>query len=584
MSKGHTSMAALGAARIALLAGVSVAAIFAAGSAYAQTTTSFDNGGQYAINGSNPIGADFTNNNQMPGLGAIATTGANVLTDGNGVIISSSMTGVINDKNGTPVLTTYASENPSAAITGTGVNANKVLTIAAGGALADPASLPPTFTTDGGAPSGYTWADLTANDPNHSYSWTTATYSQVAPADAYKLISGKYVLLADGTFLTTTQATALGITHDSGTATYATISGEVPAGTLGGKVLGSNALPNNQLLSGYYNFNTNGVVGNPTPSGNYTITTDGSVVYGNSATDTTSAIGPDGATFTGATVTVTDGAGSTTTITNGDISNTGKLTVGGLATLNGGLNVTGGTTTDTLNVTGATTTNGITNTGNVTTDSLTVNNNATVGGTLDVTGKISGNGGLAILGGTTTDTLTVTGATATHGINNSGDINNNGDIKTTTLHTTGSATIGGQAFLTGGATVSNNLTVAPGTDVSMGNNAVHDVGTPVFATDATNKAYVDKGLNKAYEGTAIALAISQPVFLPGQTFAMRAGWGTYEGQNAFGASVAGVIARGTFGYGSTVALDGGIGMGEHSGVAGKAGLTVGFGGGSAPLK
>ena len=115
----------------------------------------------------------------------------------------------------------------------------------------------------------------------------------------------------------------------------------------------------------------------------------------------------------------------------------------------------------------------------------------------------------------------------------------------------------------------------------MGNNVVHDVATPIVGTDATNKAYVDKGLNKAYEGTAIALAISQPVFLPGQTFAMRGGWGDYQGQNAFGVSVAGVIARNTFGYGSTVSLDAGIGAGSSS-VAGKAGVTVGFGGGSCP--
>ena len=39
---------------------------------------------------------------------------------------------------------------------------------------------------------------------------------------------------------------------------------------------------------------------------------------------------------------------------------------------------------------------------------------------------------------------------------------------------------------------------------------------PRSGTDAANKAYVDKGVNKAYEGTAIALAISQPVFLPGR--------------------------------------------------------------------
>jgi hypothetical protein len=119
----------------------------------------------------------------------------------------------------------------------------------------------------------------------------------------------------------------------------------------------------------------------------------------------------------------------------------------------------------------------------------------------------------------------------------------------------------------------------------MGGNAVHDVGTPIFGTDAANKAYVDKGMNRAFEGTAVALAISQPVFLPGQNFAVRAGWGDYQGQNAFGASVAGVVARDTFGYGSTVTVDAGLGIGaNYSGVGGKAGVTIGFGGGYAPLK
>ncbi len=120
--------------------------------------------------------------------------------------------------------------------------------------------------------------------------------------------------------------------------------------------------------------------------------------------------------------------------------------------------------------------------------------------------------------------------------------------------------------------------------ISTGGNAIHDVATPILGTDAANKAYVDKGVNKAYEGTAIALAISQPVFLPGQSFAIRAGWGNYESQNAFGVSAAGVIARDVFGYGSTVALDGGVGVGgNYNGVAGKAGLTIGFGGGMAPM-
>ena len=99
----------------------------------------------------------------------------------------------------------------------------------------------------------------------------------------------------------------------------------------------------------------------------------------------------------------------------------------------------------------------------------------------------------------------------------------------------------------------------------MGGNRVQDVGNPLAPTDAANKAYVDRGLRKAYEGTAIALAISQPVFAPGQTFAVRAGWGGYEeNQNAFGLSAAGIIGHGWFGGNSTVALDGGIGFGENN--------------------
>ena len=111
----------------------------------------------------------------------------------------------------------------------------------------------------------------------------------------------------------------------------------------------------------------------------------------------------------------------------------------------------------------------------------------------------------------------------------------------------------------------------------MGGNRIQDVGTPIFGTDAANKAYVDRGLNKAYEGTAIALAISQPIIGPNQTFAIRAGWGTYESENAFGLSAAGIIGRDWFWSGSTVALDGGVGFGSNNSVAGKAGITLAFG-------
>ena len=83
----------------------------------------------------------------------------------------------------------------------------------------------------------------------------------------------------------------------------------------------------------------------------------------------------------------------------------------------------------------------------------------------------------------------------------------------------------------------------------------------------------------------MALALQQPIFLPGQTFAVRGGWGNFEGENAFGFTAAGVVARDLFGYGSTLILDAGIGVSTStSQVGGKAGFTVGFGAGPYALK
>ncbi len=262
----------------------------------------------------------------------------------------------------------------------------------------------------------------------------------------------------------------------------------------------------------------------------------GGVVYANNLGQST-AIGPDGINGTGWTLNVHNLANtSSTVIHDGSITST----VAGL----GSTNINGGFVT----------VNG-TYTGNV-------------------AGLNAGNAGLFVSGG---------------GIVSNGLIVNGGSVTNGGATVNGGFTANGGSILNGGATVNGatklngNVSVSSGSTVDMGGNRVENVGTPVFGTDATNKAYVDKGLNKAYEGTAIALAISQPVFLPGQTFAMRGGWGSFEGQNAFGVSAAGVIAHNTFGYGSTVSLDAGIGAGNSS-VAGKAGVTVGFGGGSAPLK
>jgi hypothetical protein len=196
----------------------------------------------------------------------------------------------------------------------------------------------------------------------------------------------------------------------------------------------------------------------------------------------------------------------------------------------------------------------------------------------------------------------------------------------------GGATFGGTVNMNGG------LAVASGQTVDMGGNRVQNVGAPVAGTDATNKNYVDalhdfqqsqinnvvvvnnqqnarlttvetvnaqqdarlavlengfanqadqiaainqsiRGLSnrdrELADGIAISLSLAQPMFQPGQTFAMRVGWGNFDGSNALGVSAAGLLAK--FNNGNTVVLDVGFGGGARTNVyAGRAGLTFGW--------
>lgn len=80
------------------------------------------------------------------------------------------------------------------------------------------------------------------------------------------------------------------------------------------------------------------------------------------------------------------------------------------------------------------------------------------------------------------------------------------------------------------------------------------------------------------EGLAAVASLAQPIILPGQTFAMRAGWGGYDDASAVSFTMAGVVAENLLrpGFG-TMVVDGGVGVGTNNGeVAGRAGLTVGW--------
>ena len=51
------------------------------------------------------------------------------------------------------------------------------------------------------------------------------------------------------------------------------------------------------------------------------------------------------------------------------------------------------------------------------------------------------------------------------------------------------------------------------------------------------------------EGIATGASLAQPILVPGQHFAMRAGWGGYDDANAVGLSAAGVVANNLLGQG-----------------------------------
>lgn len=193
--------------------------------------------------------------------------------------------------------------------------------------------------------------------------------------------------------------------------------------------------------------------------------------------------------------------------------------------------------------------------------------------------------------------------------------------------TTSSLTVNGSTTFNGGVTVQSGQTV------NFNGNRLQNVGTPTAATDAANKQYVDDQNNaqnttignqqtqidsivtvneqqdirltsietinasqqvqidqnsadifglqsdvsnlqqrddELAEGIAISLALDAPLLRSGQTFAMRGGWGNFDGSNAAGVTAAGAINQ-------NVVVDAGVGWGtNHGTVAGKAGVTLGW--------
>ena len=94
----------------------------------------------------------------------------------------------------------------------------------------------------------------------------------------------------------------------------------------------------------------------------------------------------------------------------------------------------------------------------------------------------------------------------------------------------------------------------------------------------SNITFLGRKDRELTEGLAAVASLAQPILLPGQHFAMRAGWGSFDDANAVSFTAAGVIAEGLIRPGrGTVVLDGGVGVGTGEGkVAGRAGLSLGW--------
>lgn len=189
----------------------------------------------------------------------------------------------------------------------------------------------------------------------------------------------------------------------------------------------------------------------------------------------------------------------------------------------------------------------------------------------------------------------------------------------TTLFDNGNVDIGGNLDVNGSATASGLFIAGSGQTINMGDNRIQRVADPTDDLDATNKRYVDGRITEVSnvaadqqnqiddvvivnnsqqiqidqnssdimslqsdvrdlrerddelaEGIALSLALDAPLLREGQTFAMRGGWGNFEGSNAAGFTAAGALSQ-------NVVVDAGIGYGASQGtVAGKAGMTLGW--------
>jgi autotransporter adhesin len=135
-----------------------------------------------------------------------------------------------------------------------------------------------------------------------------------------------------------------------------------------------------------------------------------------------------------------------------------------------------------------------------------------------------------------------------------------------------SATAPNSIALGNGSLASSPNTLSVGSPGSE--RRITNVAPGIDPTDAVNVsqlnssvASLSSGITRAYEGSAIAMALGGGFIPDNKRYAITANWGGYHGTSAFG-----VI--GLFRVSDNLIVDGGVGVGVSRGdVGGRVGLT-----------
>lgn len=268
----------------------------------------------------------------------------------------------------------------------------------------------------------------------------------------------------------------------------------------------------------------------------------------------TLAVGTDGSQFiVGENGAISAAGGNFSVAADGATAVKSTLDAEGKSTLKGGLEVTGGATTDTLSVTGA-----------ATAGSLNVTNNAAVGGGLNVTG------------GTTTDTLTVTGNSNLQGdLTVTGDSKLNGKLE---VDGTFSAAEGNFFVAADGATdIAANLNVKDDIVSEGGDVKIKDKNTnEIKLSDLGYLGDLDQELtaHSEYNGTAVGAFNAEAAIRRGEIARLDNRIDELDTRvNKVGAMAAAIASLKSIGYSPEAPTEFSVGVGQYKG---KTGIALGF--------